>query len=54
MEIINLLKVILKFILLVYMFNSLFESIKARENGNFIREFRYLLLSLLILISLKN
>ena len=50
MDIINL----LKFILSISVFYSLFESIKARENGNFIREFRYLLLALLILMSLKN
>ena len=50
MDIINL----LKFILSISVFYSLFESIKARENANFIKEFRYLLWAILMLLSLKS
>lgn len=54
MNIINLLQVILKFILLGYGFKCVLESIKARESGNCIREFRCLLWAIFMLLSIKN
>ncbi|MBC5629845.1 hypothetical protein H8S20_13225 [Clostridium sp. NSJ-6] len=50
----NLIQVILKFIVLGYGLKCVLEASKARENANFIKEFRYLLWAILILLSLKN
>ena len=46
-----LIQVILKFIVLGY---GLKYVLEARENNNFIREFRYLLWEILMLILLKS
>lgn len=46
-----LIQVILKFIVLGY---GLKYVLEARENANFIKEFRYLLWAILILLSLKD
>ena len=54
MRVINLIQVILKFILLAYCTKCVLEAGKARENNNFIREFRYLLWTILILILINN
>lgn len=54
MNIINLLQVNLKFIVLGYGLKYVLEARKARENTNFIKEFRYLLWAILILLSLKS
>ncbi len=54
MNILDLIQVILKFILLGYGLKCVLEASKARENANFIKEFRYLLWAILILLSLKD
>ena len=45
---------IIKFIALGCGIKYVLESFKARENGNFIREFRCLLWAVLMLISINN
>lgn len=54
MNIINLLQVILKFILLGYVLKCVLEASKARKKNNFIKEFRYLLWAILVLILINN
>ena len=54
MNIINPIVLILKFIVLGYGFKCVLEASKARENANFIKEFRYLLWAILMLLSIKN
>ncbi|SCJ98948.1 Uncharacterised protein [uncultured Clostridium sp.] len=45
---------IIKFIVLGCGIKYVLESLKAREDGNFVREFRCLLWAILMLLSLKN
>lgn len=54
MNIIELIVLILKFMVLGYGFKCTLEASKARENANFIKEFRYLLWAILMLLSIKN
>lgn len=54
MNIIEFIVLILKFMVLGYGFKCILEASKARENTNFIREFRYLLWAILMLLSLKS
>ena len=45
---------IIKFIILGCGIKYVLESIKAREKGDFIREFRCLLWAIFMLLSIKN